>query len=154
MPKFGTEEWAAAYGKALNENEAYREAAGPKGFPPNGWEGDFIFLIEPGGNFTEKAYMWVGLWHGDCKGAKMIKEDDYVLIKSGEEPPEGKIGVEFIYSAGYPNWEKILKKELDSIKALLGGQAKLQGDMAKVMRATKAAAEMVNTTTIIDTEFW
>lgn len=154
MPKFGTEEWAASYGKALNENDAYREAAGPKGFPPVGWEGDFVFTIEPGGNFTEKAHMWVGLWHGDCKGAKMVKEDDFALIKSGEEPPEGKIGVEFIYSAAYPNWEKILKKELDSIKALLGGQAKLQGDMAKVMRATKAAAEMVNTTTIIDTEFW
>ncbi len=154
MPKFGTDEWAADYGKALNENDAYREAAGPKGFPPNGWEGDFIFVVDPGGNYPERTHMWVGVWHGDCKGCKMVKEDDYVLIKSGEEPPEGKIGVEFIYSAAYPNWEKILKKELDSIKALLGGQAKLQGDMAKVMRATKAAAEMVNTTTTIDTEFW
>ncbi|MFX0133685.1 MAG: sterol carrier protein [Candidatus Hodarchaeota archaeon] len=154
MPKFATQDWADLYAKALNENEAYREAAGPKGFPPNGWEGDFVFVVEPGGNVQEKMHMWIGLYHGDCKGAKMVSEDDYALIKPGETPPEGKIGVEFIYSAAYPNWEKILKKELDSVKALLGGQAKLQGDMAKVMRATKAAAEMVNTSTEIDTEFW
>ncbi|MFX1555992.1 MAG: sterol carrier protein [Promethearchaeota archaeon] len=154
MVKFATQGWCDLYAKALNENEAYREAAGPKGFPPNGWEGDFIFVVDAGGNLPETIHMWIGLWHGDCKGAKILKEDDYVLIKPGEKVPEGKVGVEFIYSATYPNWEKILKKELDSIKALLGGQAKLQGDMAKVMRATKAAAEMVNTSTQIATEFW
>lgn len=155
MPKFGTEEWAEAYAKALNENEAYREAAGPKGFPPNGWEGDFIFVIEPSGPVTEEILMWVGLYHGDCTGAKILgKDEKYQVIKPEEKAPEGTIGVEFVYSASYDNWVKILKKELDSVKALLGGQAKLQGDMAKVMRATKAAQEMVNTTTIIDTEFW
>ena len=155
MPKFGSDEWAEDYAKALNANEGYREAAGPKGFPPNGWEGDFIFLIEPSGALDHKIEMWIGLLHGDCTGAKILKEGDkYQLIKSGEKAPEGVLGVEFIYSANYDNWVKILKKELDSVKALLGGQAKLQGDMAKVMRATKAAQEMVSTSAQIDTEFY
>ena len=155
MPKFGSEEWAEAYAKALNANESYKEAAGPKGFPPNGWEGDYVFLIEPSGALDHKIIMWIGLYHGDCTGAKILKEEDkYQLIKAGEKAPEGVIGVEFIYSATYDNWVKILKKELDAVKALLGGQAKLQGDMAKVMRATKAAQEMVTTTTLIETEFY
>ena len=155
MPKFATQEWAEAYAKALDSNPAYNEAAGPKGFPPNGWEGDFVFIIEPSGPVSEEILMWIGLYHGNCTGAKILGPDEkYQVIKPGEKAPEGVIGVEFVYSASYDNWVKILKKELDSVKALLGGQAKLQGDMAKVMRATKAAQEMVNTTTVIDTEFW
>ena len=155
MPKFGSQEWAEAYHKALNDNPDYYEAGGPDGFPPDGWEGDFIFEIEPDGPLNEKITMWIGLLHGKCTGAKILGPDDqYKLIKPGEKAPEGVYGVEFVYSAKYTNWVKILKKELDSIRALLSGQAKLQGDMAKVMRATKAAQAMVDTTTKIDTEFY
>jgi len=155
MAKFATDEWAEQYAKALNENEEYRAAAGPKGFPSDGWEGDYIFVIEPSGNLDHKIEMWIGLYHGNCTGTKILKEGDkYQLIKSGEKAPEGVIGVEFIYSATYDNWEKILKKELDAVKAMLKGQAKLQGDMAKVLRATKAAKEMVNTSANIDTQYW
>lgn len=155
MAKFATDEWAEQYAKALNENEEYRAAAGPKGFPPDGWEGDYIFVVEPGGNLDHKIEMWIGLYHGDCTGAKILKEGEkYQIVKPGEKAPEGVIGVEFIYSATYDNWEKILKKELDAVKAMLKGQAKLQGDMAKVLRATKAAKEMVNTSANIDTQYW
>ena len=154
LAKFATPEWCDQYVDALNQNEAYTKAAGPKGFPPNGWEGDYVFVIEPGGNVEETIYMWIGLWHGECKGAKIIEEDDFVHIKPGEESPEGKRGVEFIYSASYPVWEQILDKELDSVKALLSGKAKLKGDMAKILRATTTAKEMVNTAAQIDTQKW
>ncbi len=152
---FGTPEWAEAYAKGLNENADYREAAGPDGFPPDGWEGDFIFEVEPSGNLDHKITMWVGLYHGDCTGCKILGPDDkYQVVKSGEKAPEGVYGVEFVYSAKYDNWVKIMNNELDSIRALLAGQAKLQGDMAKVMRATKAAQCMVATTAAIDTDFY
>ena len=45
--KFATPEWAKAYCKAINDNENYGEAAGPIGFPPDGWEGDFLFTGLP-----------------------------------------------------------------------------------------------------------
>ncbi len=154
MAKIFTQEWADAYAKALNDNEAYREAAGPKGFPPNGWEGDFIFQVDPSGLLTEEILMWIGLYHGDCTGARVLEKDEkFQVIKPGEKAPEGVVGVEFVYSGSYDNWVKILKNELDPVRALLGGQAKLQGDMAKVMRATKAAQEMVATSASLDTEF-
>ena len=138
---FGTQEWAEAYAKALNANENYRDAAGPKGFPPDGWEGDFLFIVEPAGNLDHEIRMFVGLYHGECTGCRILKE--------GEET-----GAEFEYSGPYDAWEQVLKKELDPIRGLLAGKFKLKGDMAKVLRATRAAAELVNSTTTIDTDFY
>jgi len=138
---FGTQEWAEAYAKALNANENYKDAAGPKGFPPDGWEGDFLFIVEPAGNLDHEIRMFVGLYHGECTGCRILKE--------GEET-----GAEYEYSGPYDAWEQILKKELDPIRGLLAGKFKLKGDMAKVLRATRAAAELVNSTTTINTDFY
>ncbi|MFX0029260.1 MAG: SCP2 sterol-binding domain-containing protein [Candidatus Hermodarchaeota archaeon] len=139
--KFGSPEWAAAYVKAINDNENYRDAAGPNGFPPDGWEGDFLFIVEPAGNLDHEIRMWVGLYHGECTGAEVLKE--------GEEKE-----TEYVFSGPYDAWEQVLKKELDPIRGLLAGKFKLQGDMAKVLKATRAAQELVVSTTMIDTEFY
>jgi len=139
--KFGTPEWATAYCKALNENENYKDAAGPDGFPPDGWEGDFLFVINPSGNLDHEIRMFVGLYHGECTGARILDE--------GEETD-----AEFEYSGSYDSWVQVLKKELDPIRGLLAGKFKLKGDMAKVLRATRAAQELVVSTTMIETEFY
>ena len=139
--KFGTPEWAEAYRKAINENQNYKDAAGPEGFPPDGWEGDFLFIVEPSGNLDHEIRMFVGLYHGECTGARILEE--------GEE-----VNAEYIYSGPYDAWVQVLKKELDPIRGLLAGKFKLKGDMAKVLRATRAAQELVVSTTTIDTEFY
>lgn len=139
--KFGTPEWATAYVKAINDNENYRDAAGPSGFPPDGWEGDFLFVVEPSGNLDHEIRMFVGLYHGECTGASILGE--------GEEKD-----TEYIFSGKYDAWEQVLKKELDPIRGMLSGKFKLQGDMAKVLKATRAAQELVVSTTLIDTEFY
>ena len=131
---FATNEWAKAYCEAINNNTDYKEAA-------SWWEGDFVFIIEPSGNLDHEIHMFVGLNHGDCTGAKILEE--------GEESD-----AEFIFSGPYDNWLKVLKKELDPIQGLMSGKFKLKGNMAKVMRATKAAQELVNSTTVIETEFY
>ena len=139
--KFGTPEWATAFCKAINENENYRGAAGPGGFPPDGWEGDFLFVVEPSGNLDHEIRMFVGLYHGECTGARVVEEGE-------------NIETEYIYSGTYDAWEQVLKKELDPIRGLLAGKFKLKGDMAKILKATRAAQELVNSTTMIDTEFY
>ncbi|KKN56345.1 hypothetical protein LCGC14_0573120 [marine sediment metagenome] len=139
--KFGTPEWAEAYKEAINNNPNYKEAAGPEGFPPNGWEGDFLFVVEPAGNLDHEIRMFVGLYHGECTGVRILKE--------GEE-----VHTEFEYSGPYDAWELVLKKELDPIRGLLAGKFKVKGDMAKILKATRAASELVNSTTTIDTEFY
>ena len=139
--KFGTQEWAEAYKKAVNENENYRDAAGPEGFPPNGWEGDFVFIVEPAGNLDHELRMFVGLYHGECTEARVLKE--------GEE-----VEAEYEWAGPYDAWLQVLKKELDPIRGLLAGKFRLKGDMAKILKATRAAMELVNSTTTIDTEFY
>ena len=81
--------------------------------------------------------IFVGLFHGECTDAHIVKE--------GEE-----VKAEYTYSGDYDNWVKLLKQEVDPIRGLLAGQFKLTGDMAKVLRATKAAQELVVSTTMID----
>lgn len=146
---FGTKEWADAYMKALNENKNYKAAA-------SWWEGDFLFIVSPSGNLDHEIKMFIGLNHGDCTGARVLEEgENYKLLAVGEKPSGGDmVEVEYIYSGDYDSWVKVLKQELDPIRGLLSGQFKLEGDMAKVLRATKAAQELVVSTTMIETEFY
>ena len=85
--------------------------------------------------------MFVGLYHGECTEARIVPE--------GEE-----VDADYVYSGPYDAWVQVLKKELDPIRGLLAGKFKLKGDMAKVLRATRAAQELVVSTTMIDTEFY
>lgn len=148
MTKFGSPEWAELFVKAVNANKAYAKAA-------DWWEGDFIFQVDPHGGLTNQIRIWVGLYHGKCTGAQILKDDeDFTLLQKGESPTGKPFEIEFIYSARVDVWEQILKKELDPIRALLSGQAKVTGDMPKILRATEAAKELVASATTIETEFY
>ena len=50
-------------------------------------------------------------------------------------------------------WEKVVTKKLDVIQGLLTRQIKLKGNMAMIMRNVKAAQELVECCTHIETEF-
>jgi putative sterol carrier protein len=132
---FGTDEWLATYVKTLNENKAYEEAAAT-------WEGDFLFIVWPDKEVgvEEEVVMWMDLWHGKCRGYEMLPNRD------AKETA-------FIYEGEYANWKEIIEGRLDPIKALLTRKMKLTGDRAKVMRATRAAKELVRTAQMIKTEF-
>ena len=135
MPlKFLTREWIEAYMDVLNNSPAYKEAA-------KEWEGDFLFVIEPDDKCTEKIIYYLDLWHGDCRSVDFFKE--------GDKLPE----TEFQYIGKYSDWLKVINGELDPIKGILTRQFKLVGNKAKVMRATKAAKELVNSAQKVDTEF-
>ena len=148
MVKFGTPEWAELYVDAVNSNEAYAKAA-------SWWEGDFIFQVDPYGGLDHQIRVWIGLNHGKCTGCKILEgSEDYKLLQKGEKPAGHPFEVEYVFIARIDVWEKILRKELDPIRALLSGQAKLTGDMAKVLRATDAAKELVVSASKIETEFY
>ncbi len=145
--KVFSEEWARAYVAAINNNANYKAAA-------SWWEGDFLFIVEPSGKLTKEIKMFIGLYKGDCTGAKILgPEEKHVVLKPGSDPVPLKEGeppaVEFVFSGTYDNWLKVLKKELDPIQGLMAGKFKLVGNMAKVMRATKAAQELVNSTAVM-----
>ena len=146
--KVFSDEWNEAYKKAINNNPNYKTAA-------SWWEGDFIFVIEPGGNLDHEIKIFIGLYKGDCTGAKRLAPGEEYDILPPNSPPrplkEGeKVGAEFVFSGPYDNWVKVLNKELDPIQGLMAGKFKLVGNMAKVMRATKAAQELVVASTMVE----
>jgi putative sterol carrier protein len=133
MAKFLTQEWADLYKEAINNNKAYEEAA-------KTWEGDFYFITEAGGPVKETLYQYIDLYHGKCRKVEMVKDPS-------------KYKPEFTISAPYSIWKRMATKQLDSTKALITRQAKLTGNMAKIMRYVKAANELTNSTTQVPTEW-
>ncbi len=133
MLRFDSDEWIKALCQELNGSEAYAQAA-------KNWEGDFYFIVEPGGAMTEPVIFYIDLWHGKCREAKLITDE-------GEKQPV------FRMSAPLSSWRKVIEKKLDPIQGLMTRQLKLKGNMAMIMRNVKAAQELVNCCTLVPTEF-
>jgi putative sterol carrier protein len=60
---------------------------------------------------------------------------------------------EFVIEATYPVWRKVVDKKLDPIQGMVTRQLKLKGNMLKIMKAPKAATELVHAATLINTEW-
>ena len=133
MIKFATDEWAKALLESINQSEAYEQAA-------KTWEGDFYFVVDAGEQYPEPVYMYIDLWHGKCREAFATAD------------PSAKDPV-FRMSGPLGNWRRVIEKKLDPLQGILTRQFKLQGDMVKIMRAVKAAQELVNCTALVPTEF-
>ncbi|MEM1551336.1 MAG: SCP2 sterol-binding domain-containing protein [Candidatus Bathyarchaeia archaeon] len=131
--RFPSEEWIKAYKEELNKNEAYAEAA-------KDWEGDFLFIVTPDEGLDKEMVFYVDLWHGKCRDAYMV-------------PSREAKTAEFVYEGPYSNWKKLIMGQLDPIQSLLMRKFKLKGNMAKIMRYTKAASELVKTASRVPTEF-
>jgi len=133
MPKFPSAEWVADFHEAINHSQAYAEAA-------RDWEGDFYFVIEPEGSMTEEKVIYIDLWHGKSRAA-------YLVADESEKSPE------FVISAPVSAWKKVIQVEMDPIQGMLTRQLRLRGNMVKIMKAVKAAKELVNCCTMVESEF-
>ena len=131
--QFPSNAWIKALMQDLNQSEAYAEAA-------KNWEGDFYFVVEPGGALEKTALLYMDLWHGKCREACEVTDE------SAKTPV-------FRMSAPVAVWKKVITKKLDPIQGLMTGQLKLKGNMAMVMKSVKAAKELVEACTRIETEF-
>jgi len=129
---YPSDEWVALYMELLNKNDRYEDAA-------KTWEGDFIFEITADGEIVEENIrFYMDLWHGKCREARMAEPGDTA---------------EFTYSGPYKNWRALFDGKIDPIKGIMARKFKLDGDMGKVMRYTKAALELVATTRQVPTKY-
>ena len=125
MPvQFPSPEWVSQLQTEINRSPAYASSA-------KTWEGDFYFVVEPGDGLTETVSVYIDLWRGECRTA-------YIVGDASEKKPE------FVISGSIETYRKIFAKKLDPIQSLMSRQLKLQGNMAKIMRATKATLDLVN----------
>ncbi len=134
MAKFPSEEWLAAYVAKLNTNPNYEDAA-------RKWEGAMTFVILKDAAFDKDAYLFLDLFHGKCRGSKFS-------LKLEDLPP-----AQYKYMGPFTNWKRLINKEIDPSQGILTGKFKLEGSMMTIMRFTRAAKEMVATTTMVQTEF-
>ena len=131
--RFPSDAWVKALMEDLNRSEAYAEAA-------KTWEGDFYFIVDPGGALDKTVILYMDLWHGKCRDAYEVTDE------SAKTPV-------FRMSAPVATWKKVLTKKLDPIQGLVTGQLKLKGNMSMVMKSVKAAKELVESCTRVETEF-
>ncbi len=130
---FPSDEWVKAAMVKVNSSPAYKEAA-------KTWEGDILFVITALPDERKQVSLYMDLWHGECRDAYEVKE-----------PATQK--AEFTITAPLPVWRKVLDGELDPIRGLVSRQLKMQGNMMKVMKAPKAAVELVNSCAQVDTSW-
>ena len=130
--KFPSAEWAAAYQGALNTNPAYKEAAAA-------WEGDILLLVKPADPNAPAPGVLLALSHGECSSATYHADARAVAS-------------EFVYEGTPENWQRLLRREVDPVKAILDGTFRIRGNLAKAMRLTRAAKELVETASQVPTE--
>ncbi len=130
---FPSDAWIKAMMADLNASNAYLEAA-------KNWEGDFYFIVEPGGALDKPVTLYMDLFHGKCR-------DAFEAADPGAKNPA------FRLSGPVATWKKVMTKKLDPMQAMMTGQLKLSGPMAIVMRNVRAAKELVESCTRIETDF-
>jgi putative sterol carrier protein len=130
---FGSDEWIKAVMAELNTSAAYHEAA-------KHWEGDICLVVQSGPGVDAEMSMYMDLWHGACREAYRVND---VLTKRPE----------FTIAAPLATWRRVLEKKIDPIQAVVTFQLKLKGNMIKVMKAPKAAVELVNCCTRVPTQW-
>jgi len=130
---FGSQEWLDALKKALETSQAYKEAA-------KNWEGDIYFVVEPDASYKNRHIMYLDLWHGGCREARAITDEN-------EKSPKYSI------VGPFTNWKQILNKKVDPVQSMMTGKIKVKGDMAQIMKMPRAAVELVNCATAFETLF-
>ena len=131
--QFGSAEWIDVFRQKVNGSEAYAKAAAT-------WEGDFFFVVVPDRFFDDVAIYYVDLWHGECRSACLVED-------------ESEYSPAFRLETSDTNWKAVIEQRLDPIQGMMNRKLKLQGNMAKIMRAVRAAQELVQCATQVPTEF-
>lgn len=133
---FPSEEWTTAYQEALNSSEAYKEAG-------KNWTNGPIALVvkaEPSIGIEQDTAFILDLHQGVCRKAWISD-----LEEANKQP--------FVITGSYAQWKQVMRKELDPIKGMMQGKLRLKGNLPIIVRFVKAAQELVEATSKVDTHF-
>jgi putative sterol carrier protein len=105
VAKFPSPEWAELFHAAVNASAEYADAA-------RAWEGDVLLRVLPDEGLTFPSGIQLDLDHGACRSAVYVPD-----ARGGE--------TEFAFEATARDWQRVLRKEADPVKAVLSGQVKV-----------------------------
>jgi len=131
--KFPSDEWIKELTHQLNSSESYEKSA-------KGWEGDFVFIVEPDETYADTTCMFLGLRDGKSTGAALLASED-------------EREAEFVLRAPFNVWRQVIEGKLDPIQGMMTHKLKLKGNMMKIMRYPRAAKEIIACCASVETEF-
>ena len=132
--QFPSLEWATAFKEEVNRSAVYAEAA-------KAWEGAINFVIDDlPDSQGHPVMLWIDLWHGGCRDAQLVN-------------PLQPIEAPYTIHAPLANWKKVITKKLGPTQAMVSGQLRVKGNLAHILKYVKAAQELVECATRIETEF-
>ena len=129
--QFPSKEWLEALCVQINSSPAYRQAASK-------WEGDLTFVVKAAVGLKSDTFLYMDLWHGECRG-----------VSAGIEVVESA----FKITAPYPTWRRVIEGKIDPIRAIMTRQLQVDGPMNQILRAPKAAVELVNCAKQLETSW-
>ncbi len=136
---FLSPEWCAEFEALVQHDERYKQVA-------RNWEGSvvLVFQADPAAGIESDRFIFLDLWHGDCRWLKPVPE------------AQGRAG-DFVLEAEYGRWERIVKGELNVVKELATRQLKLTPfDFKKAVKlaaASQAALRLVGLAGEVETRF-
>ncbi len=126
--------WAEEWCREINASEAYKKAAAT-------WEWPLVLslMADPGVGVTEDRAVWVDLYHGECRGARVAGQADL------ETAP-------YVVAGDPYTWKQVLDGRLEPLAALMQGRLKLvKGQVASLAAYAVAARELVIAARRVDT---
>lgn len=133
---FPSNEWVAAYEKAINASEEYRAAS-------TEWTHGSVALVmpaQPAIGVPDDVGIWLDLDRGACRAAKLVSRTE------AQQAP-------FVLTAEYRYWKQIIKKELGPIAGIMQRKVGLVGSLPIVVRFIKSAEALVDAATRVPTRF-
>ena len=130
---FATDAWIKRLGEECNKSEAYRQAA-------KHWEGDVYLVVEAEGQLRKTVYMYMDLYHGECRRA-FVADDP------------GTLNPKFWFRGSVSAWKEVTDRNMDPLKAILTRKLALKGNMTNIIRNAKATEALVNCSTNFETEY-
>lgn len=130
VPAFSPQ-WATKFKAEINASEAYRSAA--KGWR---WSVGLVVEAEPKKNFPVPKGVVLDLLEGRARSVKVGS-------------PEDAEDCEFVITASYSQWKDVANGKLDAVRGLMLRKLKLKGNLATIIRYTRASQELTACTTRI-----
>jgi putative sterol carrier protein len=131
-----TDAWARIWHAKINGSAVFREAS-------QTWEGAIVLEMtaDPSWGIPEDRSVVADLWHGESRGAHAVGPEDIERAR-------------FVISAKPAIWSKVLAKHYGPIVAISMGRLRLtKGKLSGLVPYTKAARELVNAATRVETSF-
>ena len=120
---FPQRDWLENFEKYLNSSEKYAQVA-------KKWEGDLVFEIKADGPLAEDVFIYLDLWHGECRKSSILEDADAVHAA-------------FVLTAPFSNFVRVLKGDLDPMQAMLTRKLVVRGNLGYMMRNVPTVLEFV-----------